>query len=491
VPSNQQPRSSILITGANGYIGLRLITALSATDYHIIAAVRNKERLPKEITSLLDDRLTIIEIDFLLSLHNQPSAPLNIQAAYYLIHSMGSGPGFTERETTCAKNFIKWTSNSNTQQIIYLSGLLPQKNEPLSNHLASRNKVYQILGKATSSLTTLRASIIVGSGSASFEIIRDLTEKLPIMITPKWVNTLCQPISIRNVIDYLIGVFNNTECFNKSFDIGGPETLTYGDMLRGYAKARKLKRFLITVPVFSPSLSSYWLSIVTATNYQLARALVGSLHMETICQESSIQKIIPLQLIDYPESIERAFSKIAQNRVPSTWYGALSSGTLSLKQIKNIQVPEYGILNDKQTIALTAPKKEVIQAIFSLGGKRGWPNMLWAWKLRGLMDQIIGGIGMRRGRRSLTNLKPGDALDFWRVVLADTKQGRLMLYAEMKLPGEAWLEFEIKDNYLHQTATFRPKGLFGRLYWYSTYPFHLILFPKMAKILANGWKQKS
>ena len=482
-----------LITGANGYIGLRLLSALSETEHEAVAVVRNKDRLPAELLSLFGKRLSIIEFDFLIAADKQVACPDDIDVAYYLIHSMGGGEGFSEQERLCAEHFKDWITPTHCQQTIYLSGLIPKMAEgtPLSQHLASRNRVFEILQSSKVPLTTLRASIIVGSGSASFEIIRDLAEKLPFMITPKWARTLCQPISIRNVIDYLLGVSQHAECRGQSYDIGGPEQLTYRDMLLGYAKVRGLSRFIIPVPFFTPQLSSYWLCLVTATNYQLAKALVGSLHMETVCREHSIQQILPLELISYTEAIKRALSLIAQNRVPSTWYGALSSGELTPAQIKNIRIPEHGTVNDVQTTPLRAERDEVIDAIWSLGGSNGWPSMLWAWKLRGFIDKMIGGTGMRRGHDNPTEIKPGDALDFWRVIVADRETGRLCLYAEMKLPGEAWLEFRVTDNELKQIATFRPKGLLGRLYWYVCLPFHLILFPRMNRSLASGWRSRS
>lgn len=483
----------ILITGANGYIGLRLLSAFSDTEHQVVAVVRNKDRLPKELCRLFGSRLNLVEFDFLIAPDQQADCPADIDLAYYLIHSMGSGQDFVQREAVCAKHFLQWIQPSQCQQLVYLSGLTPepQPNSKLSRHLASRDQVRQLLEQGPVPLTTLRASIIVGSGSASFEIIRDLAEKLPFMITPKWANTRCQPISIRNVIDYLIGVSQHPECLGQSYDIGGPEQLTYRDMLLDYAKVRGLRRLIIPVPWFSPRLSSYWLCLVTATNYPLAKALVGSLHMETICKEQSIRSILPLQLISYQEAIARALALIAQNRVPSTWYGALSTGQLTPGQIKNIQVPEHGIVTDHQSSPLTSPRDEVISALWSLGGQNGWPSMTWAWKWRGLLDKLIGGNGMRRGRRNPTELKPGDALDFWRVLVADRDAGRLTLYAEMKVPGEAWLEFRVGQQHIRQTATFRPKGLAGRLYWYLCLPFHIILFPRMNRKLASGWKRRN
>ncbi len=475
----------ILITGANGYIGLRLLSELSSTEHRVVAVVRNKRRLDQKTCAMFGDRLEIVEHDF-LSDDRSSACPTDIDAAYYLIHSMGSGKGFAEREERCARHFIEWIKPTSCKQIIYLSGIIP-KADTLSVHLESRQRVADLLAESQIPLTTLRASIIVGSGSASFEIIRDLVEKLPVMITPQWTLTRCQPIAIRNVLAYLTGVLSHPECLNRSFDIGGPDQLSYRDMMSQYADARGLFRIIIPTPFFTPRLSSYWLSLVTATNYQLAKALVGSLHMETVCQEHAIQSIIPQDLLSYREAIDLAFSRIAQNRVPSTWYGAMSTGNLRPEQISNIQVPEYGVLSDSQTVRLTADQEEVIAAVWSIGGRRGWPSMTWAWKLRGLLDKFVGGIGMRRGRRDTTELKPGDALDFWRVLVADRQAGRLILYAEMKLPGEAWLEFNISEDELKQTATFRPLGLFGRVYWYATSPFHFILFPRMARQLASGW----
>ncbi|MGE9268478.1 MAG: DUF2867 domain-containing protein [Verrucomicrobiales bacterium] len=481
----------LLITGANGYIGLRLLTELSHSGHRVTAMVRNAARIPPDLRALYeeDGRLELIEGDFLNDPSELPACPEDIDAAYYLIHSMGGGAGFEEREARCAEHFCRWLGGSTVRQLVYLSGILPEERR-LSRHLESRQRVHEILTESGIPVTTLRASIIVGSGSASFEIIRDLVEKLPVMITPRWALTRCQPIAVRDVLAYLTGVIGREECAGKAYDIGGPEKMTYLEMLKLYAKARGLRRVVLTVPVFTPRLSSYWLSVVTATNYQLAKALVGSLHMETVCREESIKGILDRELLTYEEAIARAFSRIAQNRVPSTWYGAISSGQLSHRQIQTIQVPEFGVLRDRRDVPLSAPRDEVIEAVWSLGGKVGWPNMGWAWKLRGFLDQVVGGIGMRRGRRSANSLKPGDALDFWRVIVADKKSGRLILYAEMKLPGEAWLSLEVTGETLRQEATFRPCGVLGRLYWYLTYPFHLVLFPKMSGILSSGWRER-
>jgi len=483
-PATQQ---RVLVTGANGYIGTRLLQSLGEAGHQIIAVVRSRSRLHKDLVDSLGDQLEIIEAD--LTADERPELPRKIDAAYYLLHSMGSSADFPVLEKRCAEQFVKWVEPTECQRVVYLGALLPNDPE-LSKHLASRETVREILVASAVPVTTLRASIIVGSGSASFEIIRDLVEKLPVMITPKWVRTPCQPIAVRNVIHYLTECIQHPECAGQDYDIGGPSVLNYGEMLRGYAKVRGLTRLILPVPIFSPKLSAHWLNLMTATNYQLAKSLVGSLHMKTVCRNNGITKIIPQHLLSYEEAIERALSRIAQNRVPSTWYDSLNSGNLTHRQLGNIHVPEHGVNSDARNTPLTTDKSNVIDSIWSLGGKNGWPSMNWAWQLRGLIDKCFGGIGMRRGRRHPSKLRPGDALDFWRVILADRDSGRLILYAEMKLPGDAWLEYEIKDNVLYQTATFRPKGLLGRLYWLTTSPLHVILFPAMAKKLAAGWKPR-
>ncbi|MGJ8657014.1 MAG: SDR family oxidoreductase [Akkermansiaceae bacterium] len=481
---------TVLVTGANGYIGTRLIQALGERGYRILAVVRNRNRLRQELVDSLGGQLEIIEADF--SVEELPQISEKVDAAYYLLHSMSSEGDFMDAEAECANHFASWIRGSGCGQIVYLGALLPQDVEGtvLSKHMKSRENVQRILEGSMVPLTTLRASIIVGSGSASFEIIRDLVEKLPVMITPKWASTECQPIAIRNIIYYLVGVIESEVCKGEDYDVGGPEQLSYGDMLRSYAKIRKLTRLIIPVPFFSAKLSSHWLQLFTATNFHLAKNLIDSLSMKTVCGDDRITEVIPQTLLTYDEAIDKAFSKIAQNMVPSTWYGSLVSGSLTHEQLANVNVPEHGVFKDDRSREITVSKDECIDAIWSLGGRAGWPSMQWAWKIRGVMDKMVGGIGMRRGRRHPSELSAGDALDFWRVILADRKRGRLILYAEMKLPGEAWLEYEVDGDRLHQVATFRPKGVFGRVYWYAVYPLHLIIFPQMLRRLASGWKNR-
>jgi len=364
-----------------------------------------------------------------------------------------------------------------------LSGIVNGEN--LSKHLLSRKSVETILTKASFHLTTLRAGIVVGSGSASFEIIRDIVEKLPFMIAPLWLNTKSQPIAIRNVIEFLKGVLLKSETYGQSYDIGGPEVLTYKELLLQFASARNLKRTIVIVPVMTPKLSSYWLYFITSTTYKLAVNLVHSMKVEVICKPNNLSKLLNINLISYRQAIQQAFDKIEQQEVLSSWTDALSNETLEKGISKFINVPKFGCFNDFKKIKV-ADEKLVLKRIWSIGGKNGWYYADWLWTMRGFLDKLFGGVGLRRGRKNAFELNAGEALDFWRVLLADKDEKRLLLYAEMKLPGEAWLEFQIKDGYLFQTATFRPLGLWGRLYWYSVLPFHYFIFNGMIRRIANN-----
>ncbi|MCG2419284.1 SDR family oxidoreductase [Aequorivita sp. F47161] len=477
----------ILLTGANGYIGMRLLPELLENGHEVICAVRDKNRLP--IDPQTTKNVSVAEVDFAEEV-NTESFPKDIDAAYYLIHSMsGSTKDFEEMEARSATNFNKYMAVTRVKQVIYLSGIINE--DQLSKHLSSRKKVEEILYDGNYHLTVLRAGIVVGSGSSSFEIIRDLCEKLPIMIAPKWLKTKIQPIAVRDVIAFLYGVLDNEKCFNQSFDVGGPDVLTYKEMLEIYSEIRGLKLWIIPVPVMSPRLSSYWLYFVTSTSYKLAVNLVDSMKMEVVARDNKLQEILQMQPISYEEAIKKAFIKIEQNLVISSWKDSLTSGRISnLKEY--IQVPKYGCLKDEQTINVVDPEK-ALNNIWAIGGNRGWYYANSLWKIRGLVDKLVGGVGLRRGRTHPDKIYTGDVLDFWRVIYADRESKRLLLFAEMKLPGEAWLEFCINDkNQLVQTATFRPKGIWGRLYWYLMFPFHYFIFDGMIKRLATfNQKEKS
>tara|TARA_R110000868_G_scaffold687_2_gene4923 strand:- start:5574 stop:6998 length:1425 start_codon:yes stop_codon:yes gene_type:complete len=471
----------ILLTGANGYIGMRLLPQLLDIGHEVVCAVRDEARLSvdKETRS----KIEVIEIDFLEE-PKENVVPNDIDAAYFLIHSMSSSTqDFDEMEAKTAENFNKYVAKTQIEQVVYLSGIVNDDN--LSKHLQSRKNVEDILYQGKFKLTVLRAGIIVGSGSSSFEIIRDLCEKLPVMITPKWVLTKTQPIAIRDVITFLTGVLGNEKTYNDSFDIAGPNVLTYKEMLHKYAEVRGFKNWIWTVPVMTPKLSSYWLYFVTSTSYKLALNLVDSMKIEVIAKDTRLQEILNIKPHTYKEAIDLAFKKIEQNLVISSWKDSMISGRFVENLEKHIQVPKYGVLKDHKQIKVKNPE-EVLQRVWSIGGETGWYYGNWLWKIRGFMDKLSGGVGLRRGRTHPDRIYAGDSLDFWRVLLADKKAKRLLLFAEMKLPGEAWLEFKIdEDNVLHQTATFRPRGLRGRLYWYSIVPFHYFIFGGMIKNIAS------
>lgn len=470
---------TILLTGSTGYIGRRLLPALLESGNKIICLVRDKRRFDfEDFTETQLQQIEVYEAD-LTQKESLASLPLNTDVAFYLVHSMTVPGIFSELEEISARNFVEYINTTTTKQIIYLSGIV--NDDQLSEHLKSRKNVENILRSSTVPLTVLRAGIIIGSGSASFEIIRDLVEKLPVMVAPRWLKSRCQPIAIRNVIEYLLGVAGNPETLNRSFDIGGPDILSYRQMLMGYARVRKLKRIIFTLPVLSPKLSSLWLYFITSTSFTLAKNLVTSLKNEVICKEHAIREIIPLHLIGYEEAIQLALDRIQQKLVISSWKDSIPYDTLPPHFLNYIEVPTFGCFSDKRSISFSRPREEVIENIWRIGGDNGWYYGNLLWKLRGLIDKVFGGVGLRRGRRSATDLKTGDALDFWRVLLADKQSGRLLLYAEMKLPGEAWLEFKVQGNRLLQIATFRPLGLWGRLYWYLVLPFHYLIFPGMVR----------
>ncbi|MCO5950054.1 SDR family oxidoreductase [Mucilaginibacter flavidus] len=470
----------ILLAGANGYIGTRLIPVLLEKGHDLICLVRDKRRFHEN--SDYSTHVTLLTGD-LLNPETIEDFPTDIDAAYYLVHSMTGNKDFAELEATSAHNFVKQLDKTHCKQTIFLSGITNDSH--LSTHLKSRRHVEDVLKEGKSALTVLRASIIIGSGSSSFEIIRDLTEKLPLMTVPRWVNTKCQPIAIRDVLGYLESVLLNQKAYNRTFDIGGPDILTFKQMMLGYAEVRKLKRYIITIPFLSPKISSYWLYFVTSVSYSLAQSLVDSMKNETIVKDNSINEVAPRNCLTYKEALELAFVKIEQNSIVSSWKDALNRGYLQPGFMDQIKVPQNGTLEYKVKTPFKRDVKEVLNNLWAIGGKRGWYYWNWIWNLRGFLDKVVGGVGSRRGRTSNINISPGDAIDFWRVLLADKPHKRLLLYAEMKLPGEAWLEFKIVERhgetFLSQVATFRPKGLWGRLYWAAMFPFHIFIFKGMAE----------
>ena len=465
----------ILVTGSTGYIGKRLIPLLLNDGHTVVCAVRDKKRAQNYFKERAN--IILVSADF-LNAESLENIPEDIDFAYYLIHSMSnSAKEFHILEEKCAFNFKRFAEKTKLKQVIYLSGIT--NDTKLSKHLLSRKNVEKTLASKMYALTTFKAGIIVGSGSSSFEIIRDIVEKLPAMIAPKWLNTKTQPLGIRDVLSFLHRALNKKELFNTSYDVFGPEILTYKEMLLEFAAVRKLKRRILIVPVMTPKLSSYWLYFVTSTSYKLATSLVNSMGVEVIGNKSDINKILDVHPMTYRQAVEFAFVKIKQNSIVSSWKDSyISSGKLKNYVHEFINVPKHGCFKDFKKRKINNREK-LLDNIWAIGGETGWYYATFLWKIRGIVDQLFGGAGLRRGRRHPTELFAGDALDFWRVIYADKENGKLLLYAEMILPGEAWLEFKVEKGVLYQTATFRPHGLGGRLYWYAVMPFHWFVFNGM------------
>ncbi len=480
--------TKILVTGANGFVGKRLVLHLLNQGHTVYALCRIKG---SKIFSQDQPHLHYIWGD----LRNPETLlhfPKDIAVAYYLVHSMSEiVSNLIDVEMEVVAQFLKALQDVNLQQIIYLGGIVNDETK-LSPHLKSRVLVEKALRGSGVPVTVLRASIIIGAGSASFEIIRDLCEKLPVMIAPKWVDSQCQPIAIGDVLFYLSNVLLNPKCMNQTFDIGGPEVFTFKELMLHYARFRNLKRWIINVPFFTPRLSSYWLVFISSVRYSLCYYLVESMKTNTIVQLNSIQTIIPHIGLTYTEALTLTFQKISQNEVISSWMDSWEIVGDDPNLDHYIQVPTEGCLQDTRRVLVRDSKAAAIGRIWRIGGSTGYYAWNWAWHLRGLFDQMIGGVGLNRGRRHPSEIQAGDSIDFWRVILADQQEGRLILFAGMKVPGEAWLQFHFEQNdqqlFLVQIATFRPKGILGRLYWYILIPFHVVIFQKMAKALAGSIK---
>ncbi|MEI7828362.1 MAG: SDR family oxidoreductase [Prolixibacteraceae bacterium] len=473
----------ILLTGATGYIGKRLLPVLLEQGHDVVCCVRNKIRFPNS-GIYKHSNISLFEIDF-LTVTAALDPALSIDAAYYLIDSMSSKrEDSTKNDEATAANFIRFIQQTSVKQIIYLGNLA---NNFSSNPSLSKSNVEKILKSGGIPVTSLKAEIIVGSGSANFEIIRDLVELLPVMIAPKWVNTKNRPIAIRNVLEYLIGVLLKPETFDKSYEIGGPDLLSFKEMLIQFAEVRGMKRYIFIVPFNASRFSAYWVNLITSTSFKLAKQLVIRMKKEVIPTSNNLNEILEINLIPYKEAVKLAFQRIEQNNVVSSWKDALVSSYSDNSLLEHIKVPSLGCYRDRRKMEITTSVDQVLSNMWSIGGERGWYYGNWLWDIRGYLDKLWGGVGLRRGRTNTSTIYTGDTLDFWRVLAADKQNKRLLLYAEMKLPGEAWLEFKIiqKNNkpFLQQTATFRPVGIAGRLYWYAELPFHLFIFDGMAKNL--------
>ena len=468
----------VLLTGSTGYIGRRLKQKLlNDENIELKLLVRNKKSV-----SSLNENTQIIEGDTF----NKESLkePLkDVEVAYYLIHSL-SNENYKDLDKTSAQNFLDVANECGVKRIIYLGGL-GVKNENTSEHLLSRIETGEILSSNKNVQTIwFRAGVIIGSGSASFEIIRNLTEKLPIMTTPKWVNTKAQPIAVSDVLSYLHNGLYLEKKENLIVDIGS-EQLSYKNMMLKTAKVLGLKRILITLPFMSIKLSSYWLNLFTPVPFSVAKALIEGLKSEVIIQNDHAKKYFPnITPISYEEAVKNAIKEIEENQVISRWN---DKGDGVWEKNAQNEISKAIFIDRKEVDISNLEASKVYQSFIGIGGENGWFDFDFLWELRGIIDKLIGGVGLKRGRRSQCDLRISDCLDFWKVV--DLKKDeRLLLYAQMKLPGEAWLEFKIKDNKLIQSAYFYPKGVLGRLYWYALVPLHYFVFNNMIKSIIKKAK---
>ncbi len=468
-PKTEAP--SILLTGATGYVGGRLLKCLVSKGHRVRCLVRR----PESIRSRYGNRVDLVQGDLICS-DSVATAFHDIKCAYYLVHSMSGSRNFVENERTCAQRFAEAAREAGVERIVYLGGILDDQIS-LSDHLSTRKEVGDILRERSGAVVLeFRASIIIGSGSISFELVRSLVEKLPIMITPKWVSTKAQPISIRNVLSYLVQALDHDVDKSATYEIGGSDQVSYLDIMKEYARQRGLRRIMLPVPVITPYLSSLWLGLVTPIYARIGRHLIESIRHPTIVKDEAARHLFNIQPMTLKEAIAEAIHAEDKEIVETKWSDAVSSSGNSSK-VDSLRFGRRII--DCRQIQSGLPINDVFGPIRLIGGKRGWYYANWIWRLRGLIDLIFGGVGLRRGRRDAHDLHVGDTLDWWRVEAFENNK-HLLLAAEMKLPGRAWLEFAVERKgeatILTQTAIFDPRGILGLLYWYGLYPIHRIIF---------------
>lgn len=476
----------ILVTGATGYIGGRLIPRLVAAGHSVRALARDPRRIHAALRDLRGPAGARVELAAgdVLAAETLDRALQGVDVAYYLVHSMttASHDGFADRDRAAARNFATAAARAGVQRIIYLGGL----GDPaarLSEHLASRHETGDVLRRGPVPVTELRAAIIVGAGSASFEIIRDLAAKLPVMICPRWVRSRCEPIGITQVLDYLIGVLDHPQTMGQTLEIGGGEVLTYEAMMRQCAAEMGRRVRILTIPVLTPRLSAYWLNLVTAVPMSLAQPLVEGLRNDVVTRDHRIRNFIPVEPLTYREMVRRALVEEQAGPLPSRWTTAVTAPPASPGQ------PGAKELRDERVIHAPVAPERLFATVARVGGSTGWYFADRLWRLRGLIDRLLGGVGMRRGRPHPSAVAVGDPIDFWRV--EDVIPGQLLrLRAEMRLPGDARLEFAIAPAdggaVLVQRARFRPSNLWGRLYWYGLYPAHMVIFGGMARAIVRA-----
>jgi len=478
----------VLIAGATGYIGARLIPRLLQGGYRVRALARTPGKIEGRTWSD-HPNLEIVRGD-VLDLDSLSAACRGCRAAYYLVHSMNHvSVDFVSTDRTAAGNMARAAELCGLERIIYLGGL-GESSEVLSEHLSSRTEVAEILTGGKVPVTVLRAAMIIGSGSASFEILRYLVERLPIILTPRWVDVPCQPIGVRNVLHYLIGCLESAETLGRTFDIGQDQVVTYRQLMEVFAEEAGLpKRLIIALPLLTPRISSLWIHLLTPVPAVLARPLAEGLRNRVVCRESSIRELIPQDLYDCRLAIRLAQQRVREHQVESSW---IDAGVIPPAEWSTPGDPDWTggtIYNDSRQILLAGRPEEVWKAVVSIGGEAGWYYADWLWKIRGVLDQLAGGVGLHRGRRTQEDISAGEALDFWRVARV-IKHERLLLVAEMKLPGEATLDFRLEEvapgqTLLTQVACFLPQGFLGLLYWYSVTPFHNFIFDGMLRGFAK------
>ena len=477
-PTGHTPTMRILVVGASGYIGSRLVPRLQADGHDLTLMSRDVRPLADRFP---DTR--VVAADLLEPATLGPALD-GIEVAYYLAHSMRAGErGFAERDRLAAANFARAAARADIARIVYLGGL-GEDDGDLSTHLSSRQETGAELAAHGVPVTEFRAAVIIGSGSASFEILRHLTERLPIMVTPKWVRTRCQPIAIADIREYLVAALDHPEVVGV-VEVGGPDVLSYGEMMREYARLRGLRRLMIPVPVLTPRLSSYWVSLVTPVPSGIARPLVEGLRNEVVVHDPGPARAFEITPISYVGALQRAIDRTDRRDVESTWFDSIDApDRASLSSMTS----QEGMIVERRQRLIPAPPDRVFAAVERIGGDAGWPYMNILWRIRGLMDRMVGGVGMRLGRRDPEHLRVGDALDFWRVEEVRRPEV-LRLRAEMKVPGRAWLQYEVLPenggSRLVQTAFFEPKGLPGLAYWYVLYPIHGLIFRGTVRVLGE------
>lgn len=481
-------RPVVAVMGATGYVGGRLVPRLLERGYRVIAISRSLKKLAGRpwaqhpgVELRAADALDPASLTSALS---------GAQVLYYLVHSMEPKVNFEEADRQAARAVAREAERCGVRRILYLGGL-GLDNPALSKHLRSRTEVGQLLASGRALVTTLRAAMIIGSGSASFEMLRYLVDRLPVMVTPRWIQTPNQPIAIRNVLDYLIGCLEHPETAGQTYDIGGPEVLTYRSLMEIYAREAGLRpRWILPVPVFTPRLSSYWIHLVTPVQASLARPLVEGLRNPVVCQEQRLQDLLQVELLDCTEAISRALKHHLRHDIETHW---TDSGSLPKEETVYPGDPQWSggtVYRDRRRLTVAGDGESIWRTILRIGGETGWYYGNFLWHIRGLMDKLLGGVGSRRGRRDPNSVQVGDALDFWRVLAVKSPE-RLRLVAEMKVPGQALLEFQVRDlgdgqTEIEQTAWFVPSGLPGLLYWWLISPLHNLVFSGMLRGIARA-----